>query len=58
MTFGQLMASSPGRRSGVAVWRQIADTLTTEIRNRAYVATGRLREVKDDSTASRIPAAE
>ena len=42
MTFGQLISSSPGRRSGVAVWRQIADTLTTEIRDRAYAATGRL----------------
>jgi GntR family phosphonate transport system transcriptional regulator len=42
MTFGQLSFSPTGRRSGVAVWRQIADTLTAEIRNRAYVATGRL----------------
>ena len=36
------MSSAPGRRSGVAVWRQIADTLTQEIRDRTYVATGRL----------------
>lgn len=42
MTFGQLSFSPAGRRSGVAVWRQIADTLTTEIRDRAYAATGRL----------------
>jgi GntR family phosphonate transport system transcriptional regulator len=42
MAFGQLIASSPGRRSGVAVWRQIADTLATEIHDRVYVATGRL----------------
>lgn len=42
MTFGQLITSSPGRRSGVSVWRHIADTLTTEIRDRAYAGTGRL----------------
>jgi len=42
MSFGQLSFSPAGRRSGVAVWRQIADTLTTEIRDRAYAATGRL----------------
>ena len=43
MTLSQVIsASAPGRRSGVAVWRQIADTLTTEIRDRAYVASGRL----------------
>jgi GntR family phosphonate transport system transcriptional regulator len=42
MAFGQLIAQAPGRRSGVAVWRQIADTLTTEIRDRLYAATGRL----------------
>ena len=42
MTVVQLNPSSPGRRSGVAVWRQIADTLTTEIRDRAYADTGRL----------------
>lgn len=42
MTFGQLNTSAPGRRSGVTVWRQIADTLTTEIRNRIYADTGRL----------------
>lgn len=42
MTFGQRITSSPARRSGVSVWRQIADTLTTEIRDRAYADTGRL----------------
>ena len=42
MTFGQLITSTPGRRSGVTVWRQIADTLTTEIRDRAYADSGRL----------------
>lgn len=42
MTFSQLITSSAGRRSGVSVWRQIADTLTTEIRDRAYAHTGRL----------------
>lgn len=42
MTFAQLMTHGPGRRSGVTVWRQIADTLSAEIRNRAYSGTGRL----------------
>ena len=42
MSFDVFSSSSPGRRSGVSVWRQIADTLTTEIRNRAYSDTGRL----------------
>jgi GntR family phosphonate transport system transcriptional regulator len=42
MPFSLLTKGAPGRRSGVAVWRQIADTLTTEIRNRVYVDTGRL----------------
>lgn len=42
MTFRQLVPNACGRRSGVTVWRQIADTLTTEIRDRAYAATGRL----------------
>ena len=31
-----------GRLSGVTVWRQIADTLATEIRDRTYVSSGRL----------------
>ena len=42
MAFGELIAEAPRRRSGVAVWRQIADTLTTEIRDRQYAGTGRL----------------
>ncbi len=42
MTFSQPISSSPGRRSGVSVWRQIADTLTIEIRDRAYADTGKL----------------
>lgn len=42
MTFGQLIINTPGRRSGVAVWRQIADTLSNEIRDRAYAGSGRL----------------
>lgn len=42
MTFSQPINSAPGRRSGVSVWRQIADTLSTEIRDRAYADTGRL----------------
>ena len=42
MTFAQVISSPPGRRSGVSVWRQIADTLTKEIRDRAYADTGRL----------------
>lgn len=33
MTFGQSITSSPGRRRSVSVWRQIANTLTTEIRD-------------------------
>jgi GntR family phosphonate transport system transcriptional regulator len=42
MAFGQALNQGPGWRSGVAVWRQIADTLTTEIRDRTYAGTGRL----------------
>lgn len=42
MNFGPLTSHPPGRRSGVSVWRQIADTLTTEIRDRSYAVTGRL----------------
>jgi GntR family transcriptional regulator, phosphonate transport system regulatory protein len=36
------LSSLPGRRSGVAVWKQIAETLGTEIRDRAFISTGRL----------------
>jgi len=42
MTNERSLSSAPGRRSGVAVWKQIADTLSTEIRNRAFTASGRL----------------
>jgi GntR family phosphonate transport system transcriptional regulator len=42
MAFGQLISSSPARRSGVSVWSQMADTLTNQIRDRAYADTGRL----------------
>lgn len=31
-----------GRPSGLAVWRQIADTLSVEIRNRSFAGTGKL----------------
>ncbi len=42
MTSERTLSSAPGRRSGVAVWKQIADTLGTEIRDRGYTATGKL----------------
>lgn len=42
MTSERPFSSAPGRRSGVAVWKQIADTLGTEIRDRAFTASGRL----------------
>src|SRR3990167_2939286 len=42
MTSERPLSSAPGRRSGVAVWKQIADTLGTEIRDRAFTASGRL----------------
>jgi GntR family transcriptional regulator, phosphonate transport system regulatory protein len=42
MTSERSLSSAPGRRSGVTVWKQIADTLATEIRDRAFNATGRL----------------
>ena len=42
MTSERPLSSAPGRRSGVAVWKQIADTLSTEIRDRAFNTTGRL----------------
>ena len=50
MTSERSHASAPGRRSGVAVWKQIADTLATEIRDRLYTATGRLPSEGDLST--------
>lgn len=42
MTSDRIGIGSPARRSGVAVWRQIADTLSLEIRNRSFAASGRL----------------
>jgi GntR family phosphonate transport system transcriptional regulator len=42
MTSERPLSNAPGRRSGVAVWKQIADTLSTEIRDRAFTASGRL----------------
>ena len=42
MTTQHLQNFSSGRRSGVSVWKQIADTLGTDIRNRAFAVTGRL----------------
>ena len=42
MTKDHPISRMPGRRSGVAVWKQIADKLSTEIRDRAFAATGRL----------------
>lgn len=36
------LSSLPGRRSGLTVWKQIADTLSTEIRDRAFTSSGRL----------------
>lgn len=37
-----MSAAKNGRPSGMVVWRQIADTLSTEIRDRAFTATGKL----------------
>ena len=42
MTNEYSVSSAPGRRSGVTVWKQIANTLSIEIRNRAFAVTGRL----------------
>jgi len=42
MTRKSSVSSAPGRRSGVSVCKQIADTLGTEIRDRAYLTSGRL----------------
>ena len=50
MTSEHPLSSAPGRRSGVAVWKQIADTLGTEIRDRAFTATGRLPSENELST--------
>ena len=50
MTNERPLSSAPGRRSGVAVWKQIADMLSTEIRDRAFTATGRLPSENELST--------
>jgi len=42
MTSPSTLSSLPGRRCGTAVWKQIADTLAREIRDRAFTETGRL----------------
>lgn len=42
MTTDCISIRAPQRRSGVTVWRQIADTLSIEIRNRSFVGTGKL----------------
>lgn len=42
MTSTAFALHPPLRRSGVAVWKQIADTLAEEIRNRRYAESGRL----------------
>lgn len=42
MTADLIHLGLQGRRSGVAVWRHIADTLALEIRNREYAASGKL----------------
>lgn len=42
MTADLIHLGLQGRRSGVAVWRQIADTLAQEIRNRDYAGSGKL----------------
>lgn len=42
MTNNPPISSAPGRRSGIAVWKKIADILSTEIRDRNFSETGRL----------------
>jgi GntR family phosphonate transport system transcriptional regulator len=42
MTMQQFQWTQPGRRAGISVWRQIADILKTEIKDRRYADTGRL----------------
>lgn len=42
MTSQSITFASQARRSGTAVWRQIADTLSLEIRNRDFAGTGKL----------------
>ena len=42
MTVEQFRPSLQGRRRGVSIWRQIADTLKTEIQDRCYADSGRI----------------
>lgn len=42
MTGDRLLVAAPPRRSGVTVWRQIAEQLTDDIRNRRYAPEDRL----------------
>lgn len=42
MTPDTFLFTAPARRSGVTVWRQIAQTLAGDIRGRAFAADGRL----------------
>jgi GntR family phosphonate transport system transcriptional regulator len=50
MTSERSLSSGVGRRSGEAVWKQIADALRTEIRDRAFSASGRLPSENELST--------
>jgi len=50
MTSEHSRLGAPGRRSGVAVWKQIADTLGTEIRNRGFNTAGKLPSESELST--------
>jgi GntR family phosphonate transport system transcriptional regulator len=47
MTINAPLFSTAGRRSGVAVWKKIADVLSTEIRDRSFSGTGRLPSETD-----------
>ena len=42
MTVEQFRSSLQGRRRGISVWRQIADTLKVEIQDRCYADSGRI----------------
>ena len=50
MTIPSVSFTAPARRNGVAVWRQIADTLSIEIRNRDYAGAGKLPSESDLAT--------
>ena len=43
MTVEQFRSSLQGRRRGISVWRQIADTLKVEIQDRCYADSGPLQ---------------